>query len=482
MTSLSFESDDRIYSGVDEVFSSDSSLEGGARLLDDIVTFLRRFVVLTEAQAFAIALWVVHSHAFAAALVTPYLYIRSPEKRSGKTRLLEVLQLLVANPWRTGRTSVAALIRKVSEEGCSMLHDEVDAAFSGDRTYAEALRGVLNDGYSAGGNATLCVGQGSNIKAKSFPVFSPKAFAGIGNHLPDTVADRSIKIELRRRTRAEGIERFKMRRVTPQAEQLRLRIADWAVPKIEKLRELEPAELTEINDRAEDLWEPLLAIAELAGPEPLARARRVAVALSGGRDLEDAEDGSNGVALLCDIQKAFGSDERIHSSELLRRLTSDAFSESPWSTWHHGKPMSARVLANLLRPYGIRSRQLKIEEQNLNGYRREDFKDAWKRYVPIIDNLSSTDSTSLILQGKTRNFASSTEGAGREYENAEIADETRAVDLVEDKTARDEQGASERTVDAVPSPDPTELSELVPLAVRKALGQPESKEAVEAWP
>ena len=66
-----------------------------AILLDDVARFVRRFVVLTEAQADTLALWVAHTHAFEAAETTPYLAITSAEKRSGKTRLLEVLELLV---------------------------------------------------------------------------------------------------------------------------------------------------------------------------------------------------------------------------------------------------------------------------------------------------------------------------------------------------------------------------------------------------
>src|SRR4051794_27277130 len=61
-------------------------------VLDTLAWFVRRFVVMSPAQADAVALWVVHTHCFAAAEQTPYLAISSAEKRSGKTRLLEVLE------------------------------------------------------------------------------------------------------------------------------------------------------------------------------------------------------------------------------------------------------------------------------------------------------------------------------------------------------------------------------------------------------
>jgi hypothetical protein len=406
-----------------------------ARLLDDIAAFLDRFVVLTVDQARTIALWVVHTHAFEAADSTPYLNIRSAEKRSGKTRLLEVLELLVAKPWRTGRTSVAALIRKISDEHCTMLLDESDAAFS-EKVYADALRGVLNDGYRRGGNTTLCVGQGANIKTKSFQVFSPKAIAGIGKHLPDTVADRSIVIELRRRMRAESVERFRERTVTPAADALRKRVERWASASMERLREIWPEPLDAIDDRAENIWEPLFAIAEVAGPQWRANARAAAIVFCGARDDEDAKDGSAGIALLRDTKRAFGDSDRLHTNTLLERLTSDEFAESPWPTWHHGKPLTARALAKMLRSYGIRSRQTKIEGENRNGYFRDAFEDPWRRYAALSSDLSSTASTALIFQGENAKRAPSTITDGRGSQNAETDGKIKPVDQVEDSVLR----------------------------------------------
>jgi hypothetical protein len=97
-----------------------------SELLDELAGFVRRFVVMSGAQADAIALWVVHTHTFDAAEATPYLAITSAEKRSGKTRLLEALELLVARPWLTGRASAAVLPRKVDAERPTLLLDESD--------------------------------------------------------------------------------------------------------------------------------------------------------------------------------------------------------------------------------------------------------------------------------------------------------------------------------------------------------------------
>jgi len=84
-----------------------------ASLLTAVESFLGRFVVMTPEQLTAVVLWVAHTHAFRAAEATPYLQIGSATPRAGKTRLLEALEPLVCRPWFTGRTTAAALSRKV---------------------------------------------------------------------------------------------------------------------------------------------------------------------------------------------------------------------------------------------------------------------------------------------------------------------------------------------------------------------------------
>jgi hypothetical protein len=191
-----------------------------AEVLDELVGFVRRFVSMTESEAVAVALWIFHTHAIGAAQTTPYIAITSAEKESGKTLLLEVLNLLVARPWLTGRTTAAVLPRKIEVDRPTLLLDESDAAFKGDRDYAEALRGVLNTGYRRSGKTTVCVGQGVEIGFKDFSTFCPKAIAGIGR-LPDTVQSRSIPVRLKRKAPGESVERFRERDVTEEAQPLR---------------------------------------------------------------------------------------------------------------------------------------------------------------------------------------------------------------------------------------------------------------------
>jgi hypothetical protein len=350
----------------------------GAEVLGGLVAFIRRFVALTDEQADVVALWVVHTHAIDAADCTPYLSITSAEKRSGKTRLLEVLAPIVARPWFTGRVSPAVLVRKTAHEQPSLLLDESDAAFKGDREYAEALRGILNAGFRRGGVTSLCVGQGASLTYEDFPVFSPKAIAGIGK-LPDTIADRAVPIELRRRRRGEHVERFRRRKVEPEAVPLHSADAAWAKANLGALSEAEPELPDELDDRAQDIVEPLLAIAEAAGGEWPERARRAAVALLTGEHRDDAE--SVGVRLLRDIRSTFDAEgaDKVTTGRLLEQLL-----KHDESSWRHlnGGQLDANRLARLLKPYGIAPKQFKESGGKARGYLRAHFEDAWARYLP----------------------------------------------------------------------------------------------------
>jgi hypothetical protein len=357
--------------------SPNGASPSGAQLLEVLRSFVRRYVVLTDEQADLIALWIVHTHTLDAADTTPYLEIISAEKRSGKTRLLEVLDTLAARPWFTGRVTAAVLVRKVADQTPTLLLDESDAAFKGDREYAEALRGILNAGFRRGGVASLCVGQGANLSYADFAVFSPKAIAGIGK-LPDTISDRCIHIELKRRARSEHVERFRLRKVRPEAEQLRTDCETWAQAHIPILTEMEPDLPEELDDRAQDIVEPLLAIADVVGGEWPERARRAVIALVGSTAREDSD--SLGVRLLRDIKSVFDEEDkdRLSTSTILEKL--HEADEAPWGSLR-GEPLDARGLARFLKPYGIQPEQLRIDEGKVRGYRRGAFKDAWERYL-----------------------------------------------------------------------------------------------------
>jgi uncharacterized protein DUF3631 len=347
-----------------------------ARLTEDVMGIVRRYVALTDHQAIATALWVAHTYTLSAFECTPYLQVTSATKRSGKTRLLEVLEQLVARPWFTGRTSAAALTRKIDAESPTLLLDESDAAFSGPAEYTEALRGVLNSGYRKSGKVTLCAPQGKGFATKDFNTYGAKAIAGIGK-LPDTVNDRSIPIGLRRRTREETISRWRERDGRREAKPIREALAAWSTGAIAPLRDARPDVPLALNDRAADVWEPLLAIADMAGGDWPRKAREAALALTG----QEPDDDTIGIQLLADLRDAFDDAEVLSSHELIQQLVSR--DDRPWATWSKGKQITGHALTRLLRPFGVvPGGTMRVEGKPARAYRRAAFEDAWLRYLP----------------------------------------------------------------------------------------------------
>lgn len=206
------------------------------QVLDDVVSFIRGYVIVSQAQAAAIGLWVAHTHALDAFETTPFLGINSPTKRCGKTRLLDVLELLVARPWRVITPSEAVLYRKIEKITPTLLFDETDAIFNSRNGDTEPLRALLNAGNRRGTSVPRCVGPQQQLV--DFSVFCAKALAGIGV-LPDTITDRSIVIRMARKRRDEEARRFRHREADERAERLRVDLESWgqyAAPTLEHSR------------------------------------------------------------------------------------------------------------------------------------------------------------------------------------------------------------------------------------------------------
>lgn len=348
------------------------SRETGA-LLDDVAALLRRFIVFRDDdQLVTVALWIAHSHAIDAAWQTPYLSVLSAEKRSGKTRLLEVLHGLCARAEHASGASEAGLFQLVDQSKPTLLIDEVDAIFGSNTERTEALRGVINSGNRRG--ATVIRGDKTG-EPRRYRTFCPKVLAGIETgRLPDTIRDRSIAIILRRKRPDAKVDRYLWRDVGADVIAMHDALAVWASAHAEPLAAARPDLPTQLDDRAAEGWEPLLAIADIGGWGQ--RARAAAVALAG--EHED-DDESRGVRLLRDIRSVFTDDDVVFSADLATAL--NAIEEAPWGAWHDGAGLNQRDLARLLKPYEIRSQQVRLGDATRKGFRREQFADAWDRYV-----------------------------------------------------------------------------------------------------
>jgi hypothetical protein len=387
-----------------EVMNSEAEPTRLEKLLNEIRRFLCRYIVFQcPEQHTVIALWIFHTWTINISDYTPYLFVHSAEKRSGKTRLLDVLDLLVNTPWRAAGASEAVLFRKVDRDKPTLLYDEIDTVFGSNRNNGmENIRRFFNVGFERGTKIPRCVGEGAKQDIQEFDPFCAKALSGIGKVLPDTVTDRCLPIELQRQSREEKAERFRKREAETLACHIRAELEGLCQQSglIEMLRAAQPALPEELSDRQQDICEPLLAIADIAEGDWPQIARAAVTKLC-----TQEEDASNGVKLLSDIKAVFDSTvaDRLPTEQILEELVE--IEDSPWAIWWQDDLKNQKVakvaakLARMLKAYKrsdgerLKPRTIRIGDETPKGFHRSDFEQAWSRYLPPPCETAATSAT-----------------------------------------------------------------------------------------
>jgi Protein of unknown function (DUF3631) len=368
-----------------------------AAFLDAIEAFVRRYVIFqSDAQSVAVALWTVHTHAIEAADTTPYLGLNSPEKRCGKTTLQEVLEHLVARPLRTSNASTAAVFTAMQD--CpTLLFDEVDALFNRKGDGTEEMRGLINAGHRRGSTVLRVVAEGKTRRLDKFDSFGPKCLAVKGARLPDTIEDRSILIRLQRKRPGERVSKFRYRTVEAEGRELHDVLEQWGKTHIEELENAIPNIPDALGDRAADGWEPLLAIADIAGKDWPARARAAALELAGA-----VSDDSTGVLLLSHLREMFDGLDRLPTETILRSLIER--DDGPWADWWEKRLAKdetrgpATKLSKILRSFDITHKKLRFGERTAQGYLVADFQAVFERYLPPPPPEGPKDGTNGTVQ------------------------------------------------------------------------------------
>lgn len=342
-----------------------------AQLLTDIVITVQRFIVCPIETARAVALWAAMTWFMNVVQIAPLAIITAPEKRCGKSQLLFLLGRIVRRPLAASNISPAALFRSIDAWRPTLLVDEADAFMREN----EELRGLLNCGHTRESAYTVRV-VGEDHTPKKFNVWGAKALAGIG-HLADTLMDRAITLELRRKLPHEHVER--LRYAEPELfDNLAAKLARFGEDYQEAIRKARPDLPASLNDRAQDNWEPLLAIASVAGGLWPRWGRDAALKLSGA----ESATMTVGTELLADIREVFNTKRvtRISTVDLIAALCEDQ--EAPWATYNHGKPLTPRQLAKWLSEYGLQSKTIRIGHGTDKGFISEWFEEAFARYLP----------------------------------------------------------------------------------------------------
>ncbi len=362
--------------------SRDRRAAGGTGgIVGEVAELIGRYVVMPDDAQTVTAAWVVSAWMMDCWDRFPNLAVTSPEKRCGKTRLLQLLELVLPNARSVANVSPAAVYRLIEAERPSLLIDEAQSLVRRGSENTEVLRELLCSGIDRNAKVVRC-GGANRDEIHEFSVYAAKVIALIGE--PDgVVADRCLPVRMRRMTGDDRAERYVSRVVEPVGRAVRDKVEAWAAGHKDRVQAvydgLEPFDIE--NDRLAELLLPLMAVAEVDGGGHLDTIRGFADALD-GQDAE-AEKSSPGVKLLAALRELFAVKRKgdglfLSTSQLLIELKGRT--EEPWLTFTRGQPITAEAMANLLKPYGISS--VRNEKQTARGYVLSDFRDAWNRYLP----------------------------------------------------------------------------------------------------
>lgn len=343
-----------------------------------------------DAEADALTLWTMHTHVLGAADTTPYIYVTAPTPEAGKSRIIDVAQLLVATPHVVVDPTPASLFRLIDAEHPTVFIDEADELHTN-----KPLRALMNAGYRRGGYVPRS--RGSYMV--KYDVYCPKLVAGIkGRRLPLKGATLSRCIEVPMRTRLtdgrEPIEEFHEKDARRATEGLARSLAEWGAEAIAAgdLAEARPPLPGWLSDRQRDGWQPLAAIADRIGGDWDVRARAAAHALRPARRPDE------GTQLIADLYSAWEwlQDFYATNGKPLEGTTADwGEVDRAWTQTlifvmqgledrQYEGHLTPRLLAGWLGRFDVRPAKSPFHcggRAKKRGYERAAFADAFDRYV-----------------------------------------------------------------------------------------------------
>jgi hypothetical protein len=363
----------------------------GAEVLDAVYNYIRRFTKVTEAQARACTLWVAAAFIYQRWDFTSYLHIYSAERGEGKSTLVNVLAALLGGLNVLIRPTLPALYTDLEEHpGRVQCMDEIDKMFCGKREYDGPILAYLTAGFQRH-RKVLRVQIAKGVRRnEEFETFCPKILAGrYEETLDDPTRDRCIPIRMEMAIWADRVKRWVFKFHLSEGEEIGAKLEVWCQSIAEKAAKIDVWATTEVGQRVIDIWEPLLAIAELASEDWLEHAKASILDLHTGPRGQHDSRGMKLLKAILTVKDSRPDSEGIFSSGLATALPE--INEEYREFGKGQKPISATQIARILAPYEIKPARITIDGQQDRGYLWSQFADAWCRYTPNQDTLRHFD-------------------------------------------------------------------------------------------
>lgn len=353
-------------------------------LISRVEDYLRQYVAFVDpAVTLPLALWCIGTFVHSVFDVFPYLIITSATKRSGKTRLSELLGFLSSKPSPFAGMTAATMFRIIEQDAPTIFFDESEIL---SREAASDMRAVLNVGYRQGQTIPRV---GDRGQIQYFKTFCPKVFILIGDTY-DTLRDRSIMVVMQR---MDAPKRFTISAATAESAPLKKEIEKWTKKHQGAVSDAFGSfdSLGFLQDREEELWLPLFVLCSLLCPERRPELERIAVDMATAKTAESrrysqlhedpTQDSQYAERLLVDLYsvlqeygKAIGSEQAMNA---LREIPT-----APWRTFR-GVGLRIHDLANMLRAHGVRPVRIaqgsgRGNQTFIRGYKLADVEKAVK--------------------------------------------------------------------------------------------------------
>lgn len=359
--------------------------QGTMTIIQRIEHYLNRYVCFTDpAYVLPLALWITGTYIYPEFDAYPYLVITSLTKRSGKTRLSELIGFTSANPRQFSAMTGPTLYRSIQDEHPTIIFDEAETLSS---EAASIQRSVLNVGYRKGQTIPRTVGG----KIQDFDTYCPKVFVLIGD-VYETLKDRSIILPMRR---GEPSERFLYNVAKDQGAELRNEIVAQIKTHTDTLVNIyeQHKGLNFLTDRDEEIWTPLFTLAQAFCPSRIKELSAAAVDMATektaeskryivlGKQEDAAVEDEYAQKLLIDLYGLFVTGGRVIST----KVAIDALRAIPIAPWRkfRGSGIDAHDLSNMLSRFGVRPVRIATgsgrgKQTFMRGYKRDHVERAVK--------------------------------------------------------------------------------------------------------
>ena len=344
----------------------------GKSLANEIRSRLESHVVFQSAHhAVLVTLWIFGTYCMPAWRLWPRLLITAAVFESGKSTLLEIVHAFVFRGTTLSNCTAATVFRILSQVSPTLCLDEADTWLKN----SPGLGGILNASHVRSQARVARVGPRSEVEI--FDIWSPIAISGIGTQ-KSTLVSRSLVIPLQPKLPSEHLEPVGFD-IFSESGDTRRRLLGWALEKMTAIKASTSRPPECRSPRRRDNYGPLYQLAAiLGGPWP----QLLEDAYHGTMETDDGAKEMPEQVLLRDIWGMFTrrpTKTALRTAEIVQYLS--GLEESPWAPGLGSRGISPHKIAQMLKPFSIRSHDKRDGIHVAKAYMRLDVELAYNRYA-----------------------------------------------------------------------------------------------------